>query len=286
MKFGHDLWGDRFDRVINHAFATLRERGVAGIPEFPLIGLDKGMDRKVVYCDRLIQHCEHIASRCDEIVYLLDMMSTTRDKLQSLEAEFDRLGSLVVSDDPETADRAIQDYNWTLNSKIDMRAGLRGVLSEAITVKFASISYTLFPVENGGGVRVEIGRRHRMLKDLEKSVGLSASDKSGLENLERVKKAERPLWLAIRERRGKDLVALFAPLIDGVMPYLDRDARDQIVHFDERIDTNETRSEHISFADLSPAELAILRGQMAQLSADSKAVSAGIWRFQNKLRRA
>lgn len=71
-----------------------------------------------------------------------------------------------------------------------------------------------------------------------------------------------------------------------VLPFLDREARDQIVHFDERIDTNEANSPQTSFADLTPVELTAFRGRMAQLGADSKAVSAGIWCFQSKLRDA
>lgn len=284
MQYAHDPQ-DRFFRVMGHTFNVLVARGVADLPEFPLLGFDRGKDRAVVYLERLMRHCDHITRRCDEIVQLLGMMSTTHDKLQSLEAEFDRLASLVVSDDPAASHRAIQDYNRTLDSKIDMRAGLRGVLSEAITVKFASISYTLFPTKGKGRTRAEITRPMQALKR-EKALlgsGFAAENQRFLEHLEQRSKDESKAWQSLRGRRGEDLAALFEPLMTDLLPYLDRDARDQIVHFDERIDTNETRSEQISFADMTLADLTALRQQVAQLSADSKAVSAGIWRFRNRL---
>lgn len=49
-----------------------------------------------------------------------------------------------------------------------MRAGMTGVLSEALTVKFASISYTLFPISGLSGVCLLASRPTQVLK-LEKT---------------------------------------------------------------------------------------------------------------------
>lgn len=284
---GHDL-GDRFYGVMDHAFATLCTQGVAGLPEFPLTGLDKGMDRKVVYCDRLMRHCEHVSSRCDEIAQLLDMMLETHDQLDGGEAEFDRLAGLIAGEDA-AADHAIREYDRALDRKINLRRVLRSVMSEGVVVKFASISYTLRPTKGGRRIRRDLSQSIEAMSE-RKSQSLSDPDvefgeveQEHLIFLKKQRDYEELVWPILRIRRGEDLAALFEPLIEDLLPYLKRGARDQIVHFDERIDTNETRSEQISFADLSPAELSALRLRVAQLGADSEAVSAGIWRFRNRL---
>lgn len=284
MLMGYDL-GDRFFSVMNQAFATLHARGVADLPAFPLVGCDKGEDRRAVYCDRLMRHSEHIASRSDEIAVLLEQMLAMHDRLADLEDDFDRLAGLISSEDPGTSDRAIRDYNDALDRKSATRMSLRGVLSEAIVIKFASISYTLFPIVGRGRVRAEISLPMQALRREKALLGSNFSpEKQGfLEHLDQQSKDESKGWQSLRSRRGEDLAALFEPLMTDVLPYLDRDARDQIVHFDERIDTNEARSPQMSFADLPAAELAALRQRMAQLCADGKAVSAGIWRFRNRL---
>lgn len=255
------------------------------------------MDRKVVYCDRLMRHCEHISSRCDEIAQLLDMMLETHDQLDGGEAEFDRLAGLIAGEDA-AADHAIREYDRALDRKINLRRVLRSVMSEGVVVKFASISYTLQPTKKDGRNRqdlsaaIESMKQKKALPEAHKErlsetdptkVKFGENDQRFLDSLELQLKNEKKVWLSLRVRRGEDLSALFEPLIEDLLPYLKRGARDQIVHFDERIDTNETRSEQISFADLSPAELSALRLRVAQLGADSEAVSAGIWRFRNRL---
>lgn len=86
----------------------------------------RGQDAIAVYLDLLMRHCYHIQSRCDEIAHLLADMLTMRDRLDSLEDEFDRVAGLIESEDFQISKHASRDYNNSLEEKIDLRSKLKG----------------------------------------------------------------------------------------------------------------------------------------------------------------
>lgn len=267
------------------AFAVMSARGVADLPPVPTGWPVLYDDNVATYLHRLTQHCDHIGRRCTEIAQLLETMLAVRDGLAGLEAEFDRLAPLLDSEDTAISDSAVRAYSAAMNTKAALHGNLEGVLSEAITVKFASISYTLSPTTAAGRDRPALTSQIERLEARRDQPGqaFSPQEQAQFDALKRQRNDQRTARKALRKRRGEDLSALFADLTGEISPFLARDARDQIVHLDERIDTNEAHSPQASFAYLPPAKLTALRDRMVQLSADSKAVSAGIWRFCNRL---